>query len=341
MKIRKGGCLLLLLLLCLPLTGCRIRTTGAGSVQRKPETEEASPLSPASPDSAPASESDEAKPEEEQAAAEAAGERTKENPDAARKEYDENAPAEIVPGTERTVHAEGEGGGAFAPGAADSETVSKLNDAAEDTATRTVPAEEAEQTGVADGAEEADSAMTYFTVLLAERTGSLFECQRKNVYWETAGDHVTVFKASPEHALILRAGAYDVSARLLEENLRVDDGWISRKNPGVIVKTVDRGVLGAGVSSTAEAQRVYAGLINREGWASIDAVRSGRVILLSEELLEAPSLQVAAMLAIAKTANPDLFRETDLDSALEMLAEEAAGGIPAGIYYYTGPGSAR
>ena len=74
-------------------------------------------------------------------------------------------------------------------------------------------------------AEAADSALTYYTVLLQDRMGSLFECQRANVYWETAQDHVTVHKTSPEHALILQSGAYDVSSRLLPENLLVDDGW--------------------------------------------------------------------------------------------------------------------
>ena len=336
MRIKKAGCLFLLIL-CLALTGCRTRTTESGAANPLPETEAASPVSPVIPGPAP-EEGDASETEDEQKKNEAPGEKTKENPEASRKEYDENAPAEIVPGTDRTVHAAGEGDGAFAPGDAEKEKVSKLNDAADETAVQTVPAGEAERLGVSDEAEEADSAMTYYTVLLAERTGSLFECQRLNLYWETAQDHVTVYKTSPEHSLILNAGAYDVSARLLEENLRVDDGWIGRKDPGVIVKAVDSGILGAGVSSAVKARGVYAALLARDGWASIDAVRNRRVILLSEELLEAPYLQMAAMLAIAKTAYPELLSEVDPVRALETLAEEAAGSIPGGIYFYNGQG---
>ncbi len=63
-----------------------------------------------------------------------------------------------------------------------------------------------------------------------------------------------------------------------------------------------------------------------------------RVLLLSEELLDVPYLQVAAMLMIARTANPDLYADVDIGRALEMLSEEAAGGIPSGIYYYNGQG---
>ena len=91
---------------------------------------------------------------------------------------------------------------------------------------------------------------------------------------------------------------------------------------------------GAELARSAEA--VYRGLLAREGWGGTDAVRSGQVLLLSGELLEAPWLQTAAMLLIAKTANPSLFEDVDADTVLQMLAQEATGSLPAGVYYYTG-----
>ena len=255
---------------------------------------------------------------------------TKENPEASRKEYDENAPAEIMPGTDHLLHQAGEGNGASAANKEAGIHANRLNDQARETATQTVAAEEAEQMGVSEDAEDADSALTYFTVLLQDKMGSLFECQRLNVYWETAQDHVTIHKTSPEHTLILNAGCYDVSARLLPENLLVDDGWVVRKNPGVIVKIVDGGVLNSEQSARAIADRLRI----REGWAAIDAIQNHRVLLLSEELLHAPYLQTAAMVMIAKTANPDLFTDVDLDDMLQMLMEEATGTLSAGICYY-------
>ena len=331
MKRKKTG-LILLLSVCLLFSGCRTRTTGIGREERENATETADTVRPSQPGSVP----DEENGGEEKEMDGETGERTQENPEASRKEYDENAPAEIVPGTERTVHGPGEGGGAFADGEETDAAVAKLNENAEETASQTVAADQAEQMGVSEDGEEADSAMTYYTVLLQDRMGSLFECQRQNVYWETAEDRVTVFKTSLEHDLILNAGAYDVSARLLQENLRVDDGWIGRKNPNVIVKTVERGVLGTGVFSTDAARKIRAGLLARDGFGSVDAVKNGRVLLLSEELLEAPHLQTAAMLLIAKTANPDVLSDVDMEKALNMLAEEATGSIPAGIYYLMG-----
>ncbi len=188
--------------------------------------------------------------------------------------------------------------------------------------------------GVSPDADEAESALSYYTVLLQERTGSLFECQRLSVYWESARDHVTVYRTSPEHELILNAGAYDVSARLLSENLRVDDGWIARKNPGVIVKAADKSVLGSGVHSAAAAKALCRGVLARDGLGGTDAARNGRVLILSEELLEAPHLQLAAMLLLAKAANGDVMADVDPEEALRALAEEATGLIPDGIYWY-------
>ena len=317
----------LLLSLCLLLCGCRTRTD-VSSELLLPEAGE--------------SQTDEAQ-QGESMAEEAAwtdtgdsgdsgetGSRTTENPESSRKEYDENAPAEIVPGTDRLLHQAGEGNGASASNEEAGEHVNRLNDQAGETATRTVAAGEAEQMGVSEDAEAADSALTYFTVLLQDRMGSLFECQRLNVYWETVQDHVTIHRTSPEHTLILNAGCYDVSSRLLPENLLVDDGWVARKNPGVIVKIVDSGVPG----SKQAARAMIDSMRSREGWTAIDAVQNHRILLLSEDLLQTPSLQTAAMVLIAGTANPGLFADVDPDQMLQMLVEEATGTLPTAVYYY-------
>ena len=341
MKIKKTICLCLLLALCPALSGCRARTTAARNPENDPvvQTEDTPNLS--ADGSLPDHCAEQSPVEDIQKKNEEAGGQTKENPESSRKEYDETAPAEIVPGTDRSLHHEGEGSGAPVSDETAAETADQQNDGAEDTATQTVAAQEADEMGVSEDAEEADSAMTFYTVLLQDRLGSLFECKRLNLYWETAEDHVTVHKTSPEHGMILDAGAYDVSARLLPENLRVDDGWIGRKNPGVIVKAVSGSVLGSGTVSTAAARRIYTELLSREGWAAIDAVRNNRVILLSEELLQAPYLKTAAALMIARVAYPDLFPDIDTDKALNMLAEEATGSMPAGIFYYDQQGGIR
>lgn len=257
---------------------------------------------------------------------------TKENPESLRKEFDENAFAEIIGGTDRQIHEPGEGDGFAISSGESSLSSSKLKENSEETALLTVPTDEAEESGVSEDGEAAESMLQYYTTLLQDRGRSLFECKRLNVYWETVSDHLTIYKTSPEHQMILWAGSYDVSSRLLRENLQVDDGWVVRKNPDLIVKVVPGNVLGSGVTSLENAETMKLEIQSREGWSGISAVREGRILLLSEELLTEPYLQLGAMLALAKKANPDLYEDVDPEKALESLILEATGTTSDGIF---------
>jgi len=327
MKSKKALLLAMLAAICLLCFGCRSRTAGTGTVNTAVQEETAAGAVTDIAGSLP--------PQDAVQGVGNTGDRTTEDPNAARKEYDENAAAEIIAGTERSVHGEGEGEGAPLSDADTNNKAVQLNEQAGDAATQTVPADEAGQQGVSEDGKTADSAMTYYTVLLQDRMGSLFACQRPDLYWETADDHVTIYRTSAEHELILNAGLYDVSSRLLAENLRIEDGWVVRKDPGIIVKVVNGSVLGSGVSTADAAKKVLHELTIREDWQGISAVKNGRVILLSEELLQAPYLQTAAMVLIAKTAVPSQFSEVDADQMIEMLVQEATGSLPAGLMYYT------
>ena len=168
---------------------------------------------------------------------------------------------------------------------------------------------------------------TYYLTLLDSRLGALFECKRLYVYWETPEEYRTVLNGSREHQIILGAGAYDVSAKLLEENLTVDAGWVARKNPDVIVKVVDRASLDQGASICQE-------LAGRPEWAGITAVQQGHVLLIAEDLLSTQAGQIGAMLYLAKLMYPDQMTDVDPDEALRALTEEASGTAVSGHFVY-------
>ena len=331
--LRKAVCLAVLLgAAVLLLSGCRVRTSVSAPGAGEQQAEAAAETGADGPGSAEGAAAEEGNQEDSSPDRDS---RSRENPEASRREYDENAGAEIAAGTDRFLHTEGEGDGLPLAGQDAEGVVRQLHSDSIRAARLTVPVESSERMGVSPDAEEADSALRYYTVLLQDRLGTLFECKRMNVYWETPEDHRTVFRTSPEHRLILDSGCYDVSGRLTEERLRVDDGWIGRKNPEVIVKVTDRRILGSRVYTPESARRLRAELLARPGWDAIAAVRDGSVLLLSEELLEAPYLRVAAMLVIARTAYPDLFADTDPTQALEALTEEATGAANiVSIFWY-------
>ena len=118
-----------------------------------------------------------------------------------------------------------------------------------------------------------------------------------------------------------------MSAKLLEENLTVDAGWVSRKNPDVIIKVVDRASLENGAS-------ICQSLSERPEWSGIAAIQAGRILLLSRELLNTQAGQIGAMLYMAKLMYPDQMADVDADEALRALTEEATGVAASGRYIY-------
>ena len=262
--------------------------------------------------------------------------KSRENPESDRLEHDDLAEAEIRSGQSHILDVPGEGEGA--PESSEDAGVKRdrLREEGDRSALQTMTDPQADTLGVSHDAEASDSAITYYTVLLSERMKSLFECQRSSVYLETVRDHETVFRASPEHLLILSSGAYDVSSRLMEENLIVDDSWIVRKNPGVIVKISEEGVLGRNVLLPLRADALRRSILAREGFEKTEAVRKDHVLLLSSDFMDEPHLRLVSSLAIAMEAAPDLFGDVKLEEALDEMCHEAWGTGYGGIFFYRG-----
>ena len=332
-------CLILSLLL---LTGCaeRVRLTSESASESQGNLPGAAAPSP---DAQSVEEGDAPAEEENTEQSEAQGEvgepdpnaPTRNDPTAQRREYASDASAELTDEAADRLYVPGDG--AQAPRREEEPvTIAGQAEEAELTATETLTQDEAEELGVSEVAPRADTILQYYQTLLESRLDTLFECQRFYVYWETPEDYRTIFKTSTEHTVILLAGGYDVSAKRMEDALIVDDGWIGRKNPGCIVKCVDAQILGGGVHSATAAQSIRNSLLARTGWTEMNAVKSQRVILVSEELLETPAGQVAAALYIAKAMYPDLFEDTNPEQALEELFMEETGLVADGIYAYEG-----
>lgn len=258
------------------------------------------------------------------------------DPTAERREYHEHASAELVEGEENKLLLAGEKQPAGYLAGEDRANADAAQEAetAELKAVELLSRQEAEQLGISEEAPQADSVFQFYQTLLETKVGSLFECKRLYVYWETPIAYQTVFKTSPEHHVILLAGGYDVAAKRKEDALMVNDGWIERKAPGCIVKCVNASVLGKDVHRTQAAQDTLSSLAARPGWHAMDAVRTKRIILLSEELLHTRWGQLAAALYLAQAMYPDEMAEVDPDEALRLLAREATGTEINGIFSY-------
>lgn len=170
-----------LLLLCLLLlTGCRSRVTsdrngedgdsaGIGRISLARDDREGKPLTE---DTAPADAmTDDA-------------DRKIQNPGAERIQYDESASAKVQSTASILLHQQGDDVSGFAPGNEAGLPVDGLSPDAERKAEQTLRDENAQRMGTDDQAGEADSFYTYYSALLQDRLGDLFECQRLDLYWE-------------------------------------------------------------------------------------------------------------------------------------------------------------
>ena len=222
------------------------------------------------------------------------------------------------------VSGEGEGGGLpLTQKDADSRAL-QLDSAAELAAVKTLPAEEAGRLGVSESAPVAETAQRYYAALLQSRLRTLFECKKQNVYIETQTAFITVYKSSAEHALVLSAGGYDVAGKRMENDLAVDGSWVHRKNPDFIVKFVAASALNGDTLGE---------LLARDGLRETAAAKNGRALLLCESMTDAPQLQTAAALCLAKAMYPDLFADIDAAQAVGQLADEA-GAQTGGPWFY-------
>ena len=163
--------------------------------------------------------------------------------------------------------------------------------------------------------------------------GSLYECEKGNVYLETGTPYVTASRTSSLHGLITDAGGYNIAEKLQGNAPVVETDWVVRKNPNVIVKFTD--ALGAGVTSAAAAQAEIALLSSRPGWEAINAIVNRRIVVLSNELLASDEGRLLAKLYIAEAMYPVLFASKSVSSIAAEL--EAAGGrrFTNGLYAYS------
>ena len=92
----------------------------------------------------------------------------------------------------------------------------------------------------------------------------------------------------------------------------VDGGWVQRKNPDFIVKFVAASALNGDTLGE---------LLARDGLRETTAAKNGRALLLCESMTDAPQLQTAAALCLAKAMYPDLFADIDAAQAVGQQVE--------------------
>ena len=170
---------------------------------------------------------------------------------------------------------------------------------------------------VLDKREEAEEFIDFFENhmnLIKERLEGLSEDEKPKVYIEWCRPYLAFNKLSGAGQLCDIAGGINIAADLTgvgsPHSLVVDPEWVVEQNPDIIIKVVGSENSGYDVDDVEGIKTVRDEIMTRPGWESINAVKNGKVYLITIELLDGPQAVVAAQY-FAKWLHPELFEDLD------------------------------
>lgn len=173
--------------------------------------------------------------------------------------------------------------------------------------------------------------------LLAERVAGL---DRPKVYFEADRENVTVLKGSGWHDMIAAAGGRslfgDIDVSTLPESNRnvniytVEPEAVAAANPDVVLRLTPAVLAPVPVE---KAQALVSELKARPALADSNAVRNGKVFLMSYHVAGGVSKMVGA-LQLAKWLHPDRFADVDPDAVMREWIETWQGAKYPGQHTY-------
>lgn len=132
------------------------------------------------------------------------------------------------------------------------------------------------------------------------------------VYAEGYGDYATVSRGIGGDLLLKRAGVFNIASHLKAAYPSVTAEWVVAEDPQVIVKALGTTFVKSGYQ-VEDRQKIDAyrqTMMNRPGWATMNAVKQGRVHLISSDIWTGPRAPIGIMY-IASWCYPERFTGMD------------------------------
>jgi len=187
-----------------------------------------------------------------------------------------------------------------------------------------------------EGAAEAlVSTIEKYTSLVKTRLAGLPQHKWPRVYTEGYSDFRANGPGSGGHEMCVFAGGRNIAATLSVPYPTVSSEWVIEQNPQIILKAVSSST-GAGGYECRDPSIMAAirrRIMQRTGWAQIDAVKSGRVYLVSADVWLGPASFVA-LLQVAKWFHPALFDDVDPRAVHREYLKRFHGLTRTGVQFY-------
>jgi iron complex transport system substrate-binding protein len=159
--------------------------------------------------------------------------------------------------------------------------------------------------------------------------------KRVRLYAEGYSRFVTYSKKGPAAQVLECAGVENLAAHLPVPAPRITAEWVVAENPQVIIKvtTATYVKMGFGSEDLRAVVDFRKELLQRPVWDQIDAIKTGRVHLISGEIWSGPRAAVG-LLYLAKWCYPDRFQDLDPEQVHRQWLRKWHQKELKGIYVY-------
>ncbi|MCL0065869.1 ABC transporter substrate-binding protein [Dehalococcoidia bacterium] len=172
--------------------------------------------------------------------------------------------------------------------------------------------------------------------LIEGRVGALSPGEKVRVFAEHHRQFMAWGPGSDQHKMIEAAGGMNIFADIGRAFLVIDPEKVITRNPQVIMRSAFGAPMGFGATDLEPIREYLAGVIARPGWENLEAVKEGRVYLVSVDIGSGPP-EIILNLFIGKILHPELFADVDPESFLREYFEEFHGVEFKGIFVYPQP----
>jgi iron complex transport system substrate-binding protein len=147
---------------------------------------------------------------------------------------------------------------------------------------------------------------------IAEKVDTIPDDEKVKVYFER-NDFVTAGNSSGTNEMCLMAGGMNIAQSLeASSSPTVDQEWVIKENPDVMIKIVNHGnkYMGYEKDNKTNLVELRDSILNRTGAQNINAVKNDRLFIMSDSIMTKASYFVGVAY-FAKIFYPDLFKDLD------------------------------
>ena len=170
--------------------------------------------------------------------------------------------------------------------------------------------------------------------LIEKRVEGLEDAQKPRVYFESYAEHTTCGPGSGDDDCIRACGGINIFADATMTTLDVDSEAVIERNPQVILKKMWVGSVPSGydVTDTGPMEVLSNDIMSRSGYDHLNAVKNGRVYLISTDTKSTHSCVYCSY--IARWLHPELFEDLDPEAIHAEWLEKFLGIEYNGVYAY-------